>query len=675
MLKRPETASLSGMPEEKSDLKGRLESLLMGPERSVHDPRIFRQLSLAAFLAWVGLGSDGLSSSCYGPPEAFAALHQYPFLGLFVALATAITILVISSSYSQIIELFPSGGGGFVVASKLLSPWAGAVSGCALLVDYVLTIAISVASGTDALFSLLPGPWQPWRLHFAVAMVLALAMLNIRGVRESVVPLVPIFLAFVLCHLLAIAWAIGVHATDMGGLVQRTAQDVGAARSSLGLWGMLVLIMHSYSMGAGTYTGIEAVSNGIPVLREPKVRTARRAMTYMAISLAVTAAGLMLAYLLYGVRPDPTGHKTLNAILMEAVAEHWPRGLGGTFITITLISEATILCVAAQTGFLDGPRVLANMALDRWMPSRLSHLSDRLVTRNGVLMMGLAAVAVLLLTGKAVGVLIVLYSINVFITFALSQTGMVRHWWIVRRQTRGWGRKLGINGLGLMLTLFILTWVCVTKFHQGGWVTLLVTAALVAVAGLIRRHYRNVGKAVTGFDRVARSLAEQGLQAPAEAPGPPCDPKARTAVVLVSGFNGLGLHTALNAARYFGDCFRNFVFVCVGVVDAGNFKGSAEIDRLSEHIRGETDRYVQFMRREGYYAEGVCAVSASIIDELSRLAPDIVRRFPNSVFLAGQLVFAHESFVTRLLHNNIVFMIQRRLYREGIPFVVLPFRV
>ncbi|MGO9308797.1 MAG: APC family permease, partial [Spirochaetia bacterium] len=366
----------------------RLKSLLIGGARDIRDPNIFHKLSLVAFFAWVGLGADGLSSSNYGPEESFLSLGTHGHLGIFVALATAITIFVIASSYSQIVELFPSGGGGYLVASKLLSPMLGMISGCALLIDYVLTISLSIASGADAIFSFLPLSLQPLKILLAVGGVLVLTLLNMRGVKESVAPLVPIFLLFLLTHAFAILFAFSAHAPEVVATAQSTVAATRAATAQLGSFGVFVLIMRAYSMGAGTYTGIEAVSNGLPILREPRVQTAKRTMRYMAASLAFMAAGLMIGYLLFGVTKQPG--KTLNAVLMEKIAVGWGAP-GFIFVLVTLISEAVLLFVAAQTGFLDGPRVLSNMSLDRWLPSQFSLLSERLVIKNGILLMGGAA--------------------------------------------------------------------------------------------------------------------------------------------------------------------------------------------------------------------------------------------------------------------------------------------
>ena len=263
------------------------------------------------------MGADALSSSSYGPAEAFITLTSHPYLAVFVALATVFTILIISTSYSQIVELFPHGGGGYIVASKLLTPELGMLSGCALLIDYVLTITLSVASGAEAVFSFVPPEWRFLHIWFAVAGVLLLIMLNLRGVKESVTVLMPIFLLFVVTHVSILIYAFAAHVMNFPSVAAGVVSDVNGAGAELGLFGMLLLILRSYSMGAGTYTGIEAVSNGIPILMEPKVQTAKRTMRYMAFSLIFMVLGLMLAYLLFNVVPQEG--KTLNAVLFETL--------------------------------------------------------------------------------------------------------------------------------------------------------------------------------------------------------------------------------------------------------------------------------------------------------------------------------------------------------------------
>jgi amino acid transporter len=661
----------------KSFLK-KTRDLVLGKPLDPDDPSIFHRLSLIAFFAWVGLGSDGLTSSCYGPEEAFLALGNHHYLSIFVALCTIVTIVVVSISYTQIIELFPGGGGGYLVATKLLSPTMGMVSGCALLIDYVLTITLSIASGADALFSFLPMSWLPFKMYVAVAGVLLLTLLNVRGVKESVVPLVPIFILFLVMHLLAIGYTLATHLSDFGSVAAETSRELGNSGSQLGMLGMVLLVLRSYSMGAGTFTGIEAVSNGLPILREPKVKTAKRTMIYMAGSLSFMVVGLLMSYLLYRLSHVPG--RTLNAVLLNTMTRGWDSGYANIFIFLTLVSEAVLLFVAAQTGFLDGPRVLANMAIDRWMPNRFSLLNDRLVTKNGILIMSTAALVLMILSKGSVRFLVVLYSINVFITFVLSQLGMVRHWIQARGRERGWFSKLLVNGTGLALTSFVLVSMTVMKFGEGGWITIFVTGSLVAVVLFIRRHYNRTGRMLKSLDPLrddALAVLEMVEVRAAKRKGrskkkPKPDADGKTAVLLVNGFSGLGIHSLLKVFRMFGDTFTNYVFLQVGVVDASTLKSHKEVEEMLERINGGLDQYVRYVASLGFHGEGVSALSTDVVEEVAKIAPVIQARYPRSVFFGGQLVFPEENFFTRLLHNYTAFASQKRLYEIGIPFVLLP---
>ncbi|NMW17887.1 MAG: APC family permease [Chlorobiaceae bacterium] len=651
-----------------------LKTFFLGGARDFRDHNIFHQLALSAFLAWVGLGSDGLSSSCYGPPEAFKALQGHPTLGIFVAIGTGITILIIASSYSHIIELFPHGGGGYLVASKLLSPEMGVISGSALLIDYILTITISIASGADAIFSFLPIGFIGYKLWFAVFGVLVLLLLNLRGIKEAVMPLVPVFLLFVFTHAVVIVYAVTSHMGTFGAVYHETGRELTHSFHTLGLFGVLFLVLKAYSLGAGTFTGIEAVSNGLPVLREPKVATAKKTMKYMALSLSLTVMGLMLAYILFDVRDSPG--KTLNAILFESVTASWGGFYGVGFVWITLFSEAVLLFIAAQTGFLDGPRVLANMALDKWLPTRFAMLSDRLVTEKGILVMGIASLAMMLASNGSVDFLIVLYSINVFITFSLSQLGMVKHWWEQRETEKEWFKKLMINGIGLTLTTFILISVLVLKFNEGGWVTMVITGMLVLGAFFIKNHYNKTYATLKRLDIIVEAAVLTGSDVhDSSTPSPVYNPKAKTAAILVNGFNGLGLHTLFSVFRLFGNTYKNYVFVEIGSIDAGNFKGADEIDNLGSFVRNETSKYVDYMKDHGHYSEAYFSIGTDVVDEVNKLVPAIREKFPDIVFFGGQLVFTNESMMDRWLHNYTVFAVQQNLYVHGIPFVILPVKV
>ncbi len=660
--------------EQKPSIWDRLKIIIIGGARNPQDPGVFHKISLIAFFAWVGLGADGLSSSCYGPAEAFQALGQHAYLGIFVALGSVATIFIISASYSHIIELFPTGGGGYLVASKLLSPTFGMISGCALIIDYVLTIALSIASGTEAIFSFLPSGWHPFMLEFAIFSVVIITLLNLRGVKESVIILMPIFLVFVAGHLFAITYSVVLHFDHFPTVVSRTSTDIQTLGSQIGYWGVFLVILRAYSMGAGTFTGIEAVSNGLPVLRDPKVQTGKRTMKYMAYSLAIMVLGLMVAYMLFDVQPQEG--RTLNAVLFSGLTAQWGKVAADTFIWILLLSEGAILFVAAQTGFVDGPRVLANMAMDRWFPTKFASLSDRLVTKNGILLMGGAATILMIMTKGSVQLLLVLYSINVFITFVLSQSGMVRHWWQVRRQDEKWRNGIIINGIGLTMSAFILTSVIAIKFHEGGWITMVITGALVVLMIGVRRHYKKTHQLLGRLDDLLVTASQ--ISAPEKDASafssPEYDPKGKTAVLLVNGYNGLGLHSLFSIFRTFKGVFKNFIFIQVGVVDAGVFKGKAEIDNLKRHIDDELHKYIDFMNRQGYYAEAVSSVGIDVIDEIEQLGPPLLKKYPDAVFFGGQIVFPEEKFFTRWLHNYVVFAVQRRFYHRGIPFIILPIR-
>jgi amino acid transporter len=648
----------------------RLKKLVIGGGKNVRDPRIFQRLSLIAFFAWVGLGADGLSSSNYGPPEAFLSLGDHRHLALYLALMTAITVITISASYSQIIELFPTGGGGYVVATKLLGPIFGLVSGCALVVDYMLTISISITSGVEAVLSFLPPAFFQYKLAFILLITLSLVLLNLRGVKESVATLTPIFLFFFVSHVFLILYGVFSHVAETPTLFADTIRETRQGIAQLGFGTMAFILLRGYSLGAGTYTGIEAVSNGLQILRPPQVRTGKKTMALMAASLSFTAGGLLVCYLLTDVQH--VAGKTLNASLIETLLGTWKIGgfpLGVWLLGIILLSEGAILFVAAQTGFIDGPRVLGNMAIDSWVPNRFMHLSERLVVQNGIVFMGLASIIILVFTRGSVQILIIMYSINVFITFSLSQLGMCIHWVKTRAPHRG--KRLAVNLVGLLMSLSILAVTIAVKFKEGGWITLVITASFVAVCLLVRRHYNRVKDMMKRLD----SVMIQVRQMTGKHEVPARDKEAPTAVMFVRNFGGLGIHSFLNIHRIFPNYFKNFVFFSIGVVDWKNFKGAEEVKKLEEHIKGELQKYVRMSNGFGFYAESIHSVDIDTLDVVETRCEEIQRRYNKAVFFVGKLVFEEENFFTRFLHNQTAFSIQRILQFKGIPTIVLPIRV
>lgn len=641
----------------------KLRSFLFGKRKDPLDPHVFHHLSLIAFFAWIGLGADGLSSSCYGPEEAFLSLGTHSHLALFLAVMVVATVFLLSASYSQIIEHFPSGGGGYLVASKLIGPVPGVISGCALVVDYILTIAISVASAMNAIFSFLPAEWHHFRFFACLVTLLILIIMNLRGVKESVVILMPIFLVFVVTHVFFIFYGFtqgdGLHV-----LISDTMQETSAGIAELGIWPMLIILFRAFALGGGTFTGIEAISNGIQILREPRVVTAKRTMMYMAVSLSFTAGGLLVNYLLN--RTHPIEGQTLNAVLLGKLTSGLPAG--NAILLLTLLAEGALLIVAAQTGFVDGPRVMANMALDRWLPRRFTNLSERLVMKDGVLLMGIAAMGMLIYTQASVRILIVMYSINVFATFTLSQFGMVRHWF--QDKGAGWIRGLLINMTGMTLTGAILVMTAVIKFREGGWVTIAVTGFFVAVCMAIRRHYGSTLQALKHLNQVLGDLPLPDLVEDVQKRD-----SAPTAILAVSGYNGMGIHSMLAIQRFFPGHFKNIVFLSVGVIDSGRFKGKAEIDALKRNVEEDLSRYVRLANGMGFYAESRMALGTDIIDELETLCLQVSHEWEKKVYFLGQLAFEGETFWTRILHNQTSFALQRKLLFNGLETVILPIRL
>ena len=647
------------------------KDILLGKPKDPLDPRVFHQISLIAFLAWVGLGADGLSSSAYGPEEAFLALGEHYYLALPLAILMAITVFVISASYSQIIELFPTGGGGYLVASKLLGSKVGLISGSALVVDYMLTITISVASAGDQIFSFLPASIHGAKLATEFVLIFFLLYLNFRGTKESVLFLLPIFLLFVLAHLFAISLGIVPKAADIPVLASTTYQKTIGDIQGLGLWATLFIVLHAYSLGGGTYTGIEAVSNGLQSLREPRVETGKRTMGYMAFSLALTASGLLLSYLLNQVSPEPG--KTLNASLFSKIyGSFFLSDLAYILVVVTLLTEAAILLVAAQAGFIDGPRVLSNMAVDSWVPHRFSHLSDHLVTRYGIWFMGLASLGFLIYSHGEVKLLVVMYSINVFLTFTLSQLGMCRHWWEGRKDERLWLHKFLVNGLGLSFTGTILIITVIIKFGEGGWVTLLVTSGFILLCYVVRSHYDQARDALRSLDETLMSIP---FQPDLKNPVPAKDPVAHTAVIVVRNFDGLAIHSLLTIPKLFPNQFKNVVFASIGLIDYGQFKGLREIENLRRSKEEDLKSFVEFANCLGWYAEYRYSLGIDLIEELEKLCKSVAQDFPRSVFFAGKLVFEQETLFTRVLHNHTPFTLQQRLQFEGLPMIILPIRV
>lgn len=648
----------------------KLHDLLIGKSLDPLNPSTRHHIVLVAFLAWIGLGADGLSSSCYGPEEAFLALGTHTHLGLYLALATAFTVFVIALAYNQVIELFPSGGGGYKVATRLLGPHAGLVSGAALIVDYVLTISISVASGVDALFSLLSPSLQFLKLDSEVGLIVLLIILNLRGMKESVKILLPIFLGFFVTHVLLIGYGIAAHATGLPALIPDTLRETTSVAQQTSWMFVASLFLRAYSLGGGTYTGIEAVSNNVNKLAEPRARSGKFTMFYMALSLAFTAAGIIVLYLLWQARH--VDGQTLNAVVFKAIIGTLglPGWMSNGSLALVLALEAGLLLVAANTGFLGGPAVMANMAADSWVPRQFRHLSSRLVTQNGIIVMGVAALLILVWSRGAVSLLVVLYSINVFLTFSLSLLGLSVHWWRERRSVRNWKRKLSLSVLGLSVTGGILLATLTQKFSEGGWVTMLITSLVIGGCLLIRKHYDETHEKLREFEKLfERSVTPD--------PGLPqkLDPELPTAIFLVDEHRGVGIHTIMWVLRLFPGHFKNFVFLCAGEVDTQSFDSEATIRSMQYRTENTLCYYAGFCRSNSLQATWRMSYGTDPVTVLDELVQEVIAEYPNSVCFAAKLVFANDNLLVRWLHNQTALAMQRRLHLRGQQMVILPMKV
>jgi hypothetical protein len=496
-------------------------------------------------------------------------------------------------------------------------------------------------------------------------------------VKESVISLTPIFIIFITTHVLAILYGLFIHSSNFAVVANQTTHEINSTVSQFGFFATFFIILRAYSMGAGTYTGIEAVSNGMPILREPKVATARKTMLLMVISLSFMVLGLMICYMLFNVRLDT--HKTLNAVLLDNLTAGWGHFWSGSFVLITLISEAALLFVAAQTGFIDGPRIMANMAIDHWFPKRFASLSDRLVTMNGVLLMGIGSIVLLVISKGSVALLVVLYSINVFITFTISQVGMVRHWWLVREKQLHWKRKLAINGIGLVLTSFILVSVTIMKFRQGGWVTLLITGLLIFLAINIKRHYFKIALKlqkvrINAYNEIEKLIGQR-----------PCadrnlkkikfNKEGRTAIILVSGFGGTGLYTFLRILENFKGVYNNMVFIRVGILNSKIYRGTVELEQFKNQVKEDGDKYVNVANQFGLYGKSIWTIGTDPVNEIYRIVKRLRPRLSGAAFFGGQLVFSKTFYLSKLLHNHTIFSIQKRFFKFGIPIIIFPIRV
>ena len=457
-----------------------LKRLLVGPPMPLaqaRHERLSKRIALAVF------SSDALSSVAYATEEILLilVLAGSAAAGLDVPIALAITALlaIVTISYQQTIHAYPSGGGSYIVARANLGTVPGLVAAAALLVDYVLTVAVSVAAGVAAITSALPD-LATHKVVLSVVCVAVIALANIRGVRESgrifAVPTYFFLVSF------TVMLAVGFYRLLTGTLAAMPPPPVPAVEPLA--W---FLILRAFASGCTALTGIEAISNGIPAFRAPESRNAAITLGWTAFILASMFVGITMLSSKLGILPSDT----------ETVVSQIARQLFGTGLMYYMVQAATtlILILAANTSFADFPRLSSLLARDHFVPRQFANLGERLVFSNGILVLAGFAALLLVVFGGETHALIPLYAVGVFISFTLSQSGMVRHWWLLRGA--GWRYRLLINGVGAVATGVVTLVIAVTKFTHGAWIVVLVIPILVATFLAMRSHYETVAASLS----------------------------------------------------------------------------------------------------------------------------------------------------------------------------------
>lgn len=453
--------------------------------------RLTKLKALAVF------SSDNISSSAYATEEMMRILVLAGLGALSLTMPLAVVICVVLAivvvSYRQTIRAYPDGASAYLVASDNFGARVGLVAAAALLVDYVLTVAVSVSAGVAAITSIAPVLY-PERVLLAVVIVAVLMVGNLRGVRESG----SIFMAPTYLYLVTVAGLIGygvVRSLTGEGLGTFDAPASWLESEEVGSAGALTvfLVLRAFSSGAVALTGVEAISDGVTAFKRPEWRNARTTLTAAAAIFATVFLGISWLAASIEVVPDPTEQQTVLALIARHLTGDGP------YLFILQISTAAILTVAANTSFADFPRLSYFLARDGFMPRQFAFRGERLAFTTGIIALSGMAAVLLITFGASVTALIPLYTLGVFLAFTLSQAGMVRRWWYRREQ--GWRHGVAINGLGAATTGVIAVIVVESKFLTGAWMVVVAIPVLVAVLVAIRRHYRDLDAALA-LDRI-----------------------------------------------------------------------------------------------------------------------------------------------------------------------------
>jgi amino acid transporter len=464
----------------------KLLDLCFGKPLAASDERA-EQLGIAAGIPIFGL--DALSSAAYGPEAALTLLIPLGAAGIayIVPISTSIIVLlaIVYFSYRQTIAAYPGGGGSYTVASENLGAFAGLLAASALMIDYILTVAVGISAGVGALVSALPN-LLPHTLLICLVILVLITFVNLRGMRQA--GIIFMFPTYLFIGSLLAALAIGVFKSIMAGghpvPVAMPPAAPSAAVAAASVW----LLLQSFANGCTAMTGVEAVSNGVRAFREPVVDTARRVLTIIIALLMVMLAGiayLVRVYHIAATDPGLPGYQSVLSMIVAAVAGR------GVFYYVTIGSVLTVLALSANTAFADFPRLCRAIALNGYLPDSFSLRGRRLVYSQGVYFLAILAGSLLIVFRGVTNRLIPLYAVGAFLAFTLSQAGMVAHW--KKNKGRGSGRSMFVNGLGAIATGATVIVVLVAKFIEGAWVTALLIPALLLLMMGVKRYFVQVG--------------------------------------------------------------------------------------------------------------------------------------------------------------------------------------
>ena len=521
-----EAASRPRTPAER--VLARTRAVLFGrPLSNVEeiDERLSKKKALAIF------SSDAISSSAYATEEILRVLilggAAALLLSVQVAIAIAVLLAVVSFSYRQVCRAYPNGGGAYVVAKVNLAPIFALIAAAALLIDYVMTVAVSTASAIAQIQSVIPAAYGA-RIEIAFVSITLITIANLRGLRES-------GNIFAVPTYLFIGLALAIVASGIVGMVSGTAAPVPLQHDAVPLGTEAVgilLLLKAFAGGSVALTGVEAIANGVPAFKPPEAKNAANTMTSMAILLGILFVGITIFAVQYGLRPSEEGGASVVALAARTAF-----GDGSPLFISFAASTALILFLAANTSFNAFPRLAAILAQDGYLPRQFAIRGDRLAYSWGIILLAAVAFVLLAAFGGDTHALIPLYSVGVFVCFTLSQVGMVRHW--LRERTSGWRWRMSINATGAVLTGVVLVVVTVEKFEAGAYLVVILVPILVAMMLFISRQY-------------ASSAAELAVK-PGLVVRPPM--REERVVVPIPGLNRAAIQ-AINVARSIDDDVR-----------------------------------------------------------------------------------------------------------------------